>query len=268
MKKLIQKFLAIFNLKLTKFHGRNFDEVLLNIMKKIYSKDSKLIFFDIGAHRGESIKRFIRLAGKSPYAIFSFEAAKPLYEELIKKFPPPTAVTPSKSTINIFNNVVGASNGNLEFNFHPTATGSSSALKHLDNTFFSTRRNLDGNLIKLRVDSISLDNFYIENNITHNISLLKIDVQGYEDDVFKGIKNLINNQVIDIIEVEVIAADVYERRTSFYTTEKYLEPAGYRLVALLPDGRHTFSPFDIIQNPELQFDVIYVSNKVFEKITH
>ncbi len=106
-------------------------------MKKIYSKDSKLIFFDIGAHRGESIKRFIRLAGKSPYAIFSFEAAKPLYEELIKKFPPPTAVTPSKSTINIFNNVVGASNGNLEFNFHPTATGSSSALKHLDNTFFN-----------------------------------------------------------------------------------------------------------------------------------
>jgi hypothetical protein len=74
--------------------------------------------------------------------------------------------------------------------------------------------------------------------------------------------------LVDVLEIEVILANVYKRKTSFFAIEKFLESTGYRLIALSPDGRFSSGlPFDIITNPELQFDAIYISNEIFKKIT-
>jgi hypothetical protein len=75
IKKLIQKILRIFGLRLSKINGRNFDEIILDIFNIMHDKNSEMVFFDVGAHRGESIERFIRLAKNNSHLIFSFEAA-------------------------------------------------------------------------------------------------------------------------------------------------------------------------------------------------
>lgn len=58
---------------------------------------------------------------------------------------------------------------------------------------------------KEEVEMIKLDDFEINKN---NYNFINIDVQGYELEVFKGAKNILNN--IDYIVSEVNRAEVYE----------------------------------------------------------
>lgn len=51
------------------------------------------------------------------------------------------------------------------------------------------------------VNSLSLDNFCFEKNITH-INLMKVDVQGFELFVFKGLQSLLRDKKVDNILFE------------------------------------------------------------------
>ena len=64
------------------------------------------------------------------------------------------------------------------------------------------------------------------------INLLKIDTQGYEQNVLSGSINLLRQNKIDIIEVELILGNYYDKYTSFYNIEKLLKHGSYRLIAL------------------------------------
>jgi len=153
------------------------------------------------------------------------------------------------------------------FNEHPTSTGSSSLAQFQTNSYFAVRRNLEENVNRYSVECVSLDSFTIDHNIDR-INLLKIDVQGYEAEVFQGMGALLKRGLVDIIEVEVILADAYQKRTSFFEIEQFLVPNGYRLIALSPDGRFfNLEPHDILSNAELEFDAIYVNSKIFDLIT-
>jgi FkbM family methyltransferase len=177
IRKIIQKIIGVFGYKLLK-QDRNFDSIHKNIFDTIYPPSSELIFFDIGAHKGESIDRFLGLSNNRA-RIYSFEAAKPLYKELARKYA-------EYSNVKILNLALGAKNGKLRFNFHTKSTGSSSVLKYVENTRFSERRNLSGNVKTYSVKSIRLDSFILSNPNITKINLLKIDVQGFEENVLKG----------------------------------------------------------------------------------
>jgi len=98
--------------------------------------------------------------------------------------------------------------------------------------------------------------------------LLKIDTQGTELEVLKGASNLLSNSAIDVIELELIVADAYESASGTFEVLAFLDSYGYRLLALSNDGRFCQRGHsDILMNPELQFDVIFVSKKVFEQVS-
>ena len=65
------------------------------------------------------------------------------------------------------------------------------------------------------VPIITLDEYCKKNNIG-NIDIIKIDTQGYEDKVLKGCSELIKNDKINLIQVELIFADIYEKSLNFY----------------------------------------------------
>ena len=47
------------------------------------------------------------------------------------------------------------------------------------------------------------------------IDILKIDTQGYEDEVLSGATHLIKNKKIKFIEVEIMFDEVYTKTMSF-----------------------------------------------------
>ena len=75
---------------------------------------------------------------------------------------------------------------------------------------------------------ITLDDYCREMNIS-KINLLKIDVQGFENQVLKGAKEILEGGVVDLILVEIIFDDCYGVGNTFFNVESFLVPNGYIL---------------------------------------
>jgi FkbM family methyltransferase len=103
---------------------------------------------------------------------------------------------------------------------------------------------------------------YVKKNNIKKINLLKIDVQGFEDEVLKGAQETLKLNKIDIIETELILGNMYEKTLSFNEIENLIYPYGYKFFALTCTNIETYS-LNLWKLPELQFDVIYTSNDIY-----
>lgn len=252
----LDKVLGFFGFGVHRVPGRNFDAVLCDVLKRCYRPNEPLAIFDVGAHEGESIDRFMRLAPQS--RIYAFEPARQSFARLQKKYG-------ADPDVRLNYAAVGAVSDQVKFNFHPTATGSSSMCAVIDSEF-ARRRGIPGHVEVEDVQCIALDEFAAHRNI-QRINILKIDVQGYESEVLKGAQGLLLKDQIDIVEIEVIIGGAYDRLSSFLDIETFLIENDYYLIACSPDGRFGHGrAFDVIANPELQFDLIYVAPHIHEKL--
>lgn len=76
------------------------------------------------------------------------------------------------------------------------------------------------------VQTIRLDEWLIEHNIS-KVDLLKIDTQGYEQEVLEGMGEQLAK--VRVVLTELMFYDLYERSLSFSDIEKYLHKAGLKL---------------------------------------
>jgi len=121
---------------------------------------------------------------------------------------------------------------------------------------FTDKMFADHNNYSKDIQIKTLDQYVEERNV-ENIDILKIDVQGYEDNVLKGaIKTLTNK--IKILELEIIFIDYYEKKSSFYNLEGIIKPLGFELYTIS-------SPVLDESDDRLKWlDAIYISNKFFK----
>ena len=88
---------------------------------------------------------------------------------------------------------------------------------------------------------------------------MKIDTQGYEELILRGAKKLITEQKIDLIELEIILGDYYEKSSSFKKIEDALSSGSYRLLAL--DRR-----LNVFENRKFYFNALYASQNIYKKL--
>lgn len=182
------------------------DKKALNIinisLKKIIK--SKPLIFDVGANVGQSIKRFNKIFNQ-PF-IHSFEPDPFTYEKLVNN---------SKEYLNLkLNNVaIGEKKEIKIFNLNSKSETNSFHDWHNDpiNKGDKTEK-------KISVPVISLQDYILENNITE-IDLIKIDTQGFEEEVLLGLKN---KTIVKNFLIEIIFMDYYKKKLSFYSIEKLL----------------------------------------------
>ena len=205
------------------------------------------IIFDVGAHHGESIERFKGMFGNAQ--VHSFEADADNFTMLQEKF--------------------GAREGVTLNNF---GVGSAPGVKMLhrnrksDTSGFNPV-NPESEWVKLRSrqENVAVADFteksyevkigtlddYMEKNGIDYVDVLKIDTQGYEDEVLKGVQKALREQRIGVIETELILNDIYDRALSFLDIEQLLVPHGYRLYAIDRGG-------DMLDSIGFALNVIYV----------
>ncbi len=171
-----------------------------NIHKKriIFSLNKRFIdtVIDVGSHKGEFIESVLKI--KSVKKIFGFEPQKKIFKILSSKF----FVT---KKIKLKNIAISKKNGKriLKINkLSETSTLSKINTKSLfykikNLLLFTENSNFPKEVVYVRtLDSLFQKRFF---SINKNI-LLKIDTEGHELDVLKGLKNKIKNVKYILIE--------------------------------------------------------------------
>jgi len=169
--------------------------------------------FDVGANLGQTAKQYAHAFPEAQ--IHSFEPSPSTFALL-------QANCSSYPKVACWNYGVGAQDGTLELLENDCSDMSS----FLEPSAFSI-----GHVTKrTTANVVSLDSFAKQHDI-HFIHLLKSDTQGFDFEVFKGAKQLMNSKQIGLIYFEFIFSDMYKHLPSFDQVFQYLTNKGFLLVS-------------------------------------
>lgn len=252
MKNLIKKIINNFGYDLKKL---NSESKILNsddLLRDKINKDP--IIFDIGANKGQSIDRFIKIFNNP--TIHSFEPIKSEYELMKKKFN-------NFENIILNNHAMGEIQDIREFNITAKSANSSFNKHNEDSDWIKVRSKqhkmstTDYIQEKVNVQINTVDNYVNENKIS-KIDLLKIDTEGYEDKVLEGSLESLKSNKISAIATEIILDNVYDKYFNFSDIEKYIVPNNFRLVGLDLVNNNLFSGLVFVA------DAYYLNKKHFD----
>jgi FkbM family methyltransferase len=169
------------NYSLINTSGEN--EFAFKLIKQ-YSKEEKLVIFDIGANEGEYSEMIIKHCTKLniKYQLHLFEPQNECVEVLLSKF---------NTNPNVIINNVAVSNENGCIDFYMETKGASSSSIYKREVFVKSE--------KVQVNTIKLDDYIVKHNID-KINFIKIDVEGHELEVLKSSQN--NFDKIENIQFE------------------------------------------------------------------
>lgn len=200
--------------------GRNLDIDL----KAIINPHGNI--FDVGANTGRAARHLRSLFPLS--VIWSFEPTRESYEILRNEM--------SSSKNKVYNFALGSNDGTaLLHKFHGSELNSLLAKASNSDLFIDPvsirEAGLEDVFVKT-IDSVAQENAILQ------ISLLKIDTQGYELEVLKGAANLLSNKDIKAIFLEVNFISLYQDQPSFGEILDYLSKFGYGLIGLYDCNRN------------------------------
>ena len=160
------------------------------------------------------------------------------------------------------NFAIGSSKGEKNF-FINHYTGSSSFLRVKKDTQWLNLRSQQYKikpekfLNKVNKTTIySIDDYCTEKQIDE-IDIIKVDTQGYEDEVLEGCQKMLSENKIKFIELEIIFSDIYEKSLTISDIESKLQN-NYRLFANDFYG-------NLYSNMIYQLNLIYINKNFYNK---
>jgi FkbM family methyltransferase len=227
-----------------------FDAIYAHFFDDRSVPDGQVVIFDVGAHVGESVRRFKILFPRS--VIHSFEADEENYQNLCMKF---------SAHEGLFLNHFGVGSQPGKEIFHRnTKTDTSGFVPVNQDSAWAKLRSRQHNVEtkdyttkSYEVEIRTIDSYMKEQGI-ERVHLLKIDTQGYEDEVLKGAADALKNQQIDMIETELIPGNAYTKSLNFYDLDQILIPCGYKFYGIDRGG-------NLLASPSLALNLVYVSDR-------
>jgi FkbM family methyltransferase len=190
---------------------------------------------DVGGGQATTAQLFSRYFPTAP--VFIFEPILSNFKEIEKQ-------SVGQTTWRLVNKAVGSSVGETFINIASHVTASSLLEMNADAEGY-------GNLLvteKKEAIKVTTLDAEIPNNTP--ISILKMDVQGFELEVLKGAKETLKRTEIVILEIN--NHDGYKNAPTYFELDAFLREANFQLHDLLPNVRI---------NGKLQdWDAIYVKN--------
>lgn len=234
IKELLRKLLHKVKLDATNYEVSNYYRT-----KQILDIQQINLVLDVGANKGQYYK-FMRTLGYSG-KIISFEPLSDAHSflEKVSKKDPLWEIAPRTA--------IGDEDGEIIINIAGNSE-SSSLLPMLDRHKNSAPQSayIRSEIVKItRLDSIISS--YLENDAK---VLLKVDVQGYEQKVLEGAKDILPQ--VKGIQLEVSILPLYDGELLFRDMLSYMDHLGYSMTYINP----TF--FDVNTGQMLQADVIFL----------
>ena len=193
------------------------------INKKFFNQ---IFVFDVGAHYGETIKLFNKELNIKK--IYSFEASSKNYKILKKnifKYDQKKVETlnygiGNKITKSYINQIIESSSSTInELNINSKYLKKKLKILNIkDKNSFQH---------KVPIEIITLD-YFIEKKKIENVDLLKIDTEGYEFNVLKGLSK--HNQKIKLVYFEHHYDDMIIKNYKFGDIHQLLENYGFKMI--------------------------------------
>jgi FkbM family methyltransferase len=218
---------------------KKFTIIMLSIFDMIYQK--KIINFfkyqkiqldviiDVGAHKGETIKLFLK--NFYPKKIISFEASNINFEYLLNKNHIYKKKYPNTDLI-IENKALGDKNDLREFKQMKESSSSTFAKINLDSSylkkkkfFLGIKNNKDLFDIK-KIQIITLSDYFKINDL-RRIDLLKIDTEGFEFEILKGADNKL--KICNFILFEHHYDNMIKKTYTFTDINNFLVSKNFKL---------------------------------------
>ena len=187
-------------------------------LEKILKKPKYII--DVGAHKGSYTDLF--LIFNKNLKLVLFEPYIYLYEKLLKKYK-------NKKNLKIFNNGIGEKNSKKKFLLNKNSDYISSFSKINNQSKYLFIRNLvlgsfKNKIEEKKVNVKKLDSFqYLKKK---KIDLIKVDVEGYEEQVIDGGKIILRKTKILLIEFH--KDDIY-KNFNYKRLHKKILKLGFKL---------------------------------------
>ncbi len=214
MIKLIKFFLELFDYFTEK-------KILLEI-KKIFSNESQISIIDVGAHKGEYILNILKnFKVKQGYCFEPNPSVFRILQNNIK----------NKKNIEFINFGVSNSSGKIKFNVNIESSSSSINNLNEKSNYYKKKFYLlnflnTSNVTKvIDIEVLTLDNFMKKKGIIQ-IDLLKIDTEGYEMQVLKGLQDKIKK--IKLIHFEHHFDDMIMKDYKLSNIHNYLIKNGFK----------------------------------------
>lgn len=216
-------------------YDRSFEESELNFVRRFLKEDD--VFFDIGANIGLFSLIASDLVGKKG-EIYSFEPTPETFRRLTENI-----------QSNAFENIrpiqlgLSDSQGDMFFNVSEGGYDAWNSFVKLDR--------LEENASTIKVKTDSLDSFIKDRNLASPISLIKIDVEGWELNVFKGAIELLVREDAPTLIVEFTETNAFA--AGYYCGElyDYIKQFGYSWYryddinnTLIPEIKQLHYPYD------------------------
>ena len=216
--KIITYFLSFFDKvnknKIIEFFKKNITEDIVN-------------FIDVGAHHAETVKLFDKeLIIKN---FFCFECSPLNFKFLIKEIK-----RMNKSSVKSYNYALGEEKKTMIFNQSIESQSSSLIKLNKDSkyflkkkkflTFFNFKKFTEN---KFMVNVDTLKNF-LDENLLNKIKILKIDTEGYDFNVIKGLKDRIKD--VEYIYFEHHFHNMLDKNYNLSDVHDYLIKNGFKKV--------------------------------------
>jgi len=218
-----------------------YQKKIINFFKDNTNSEYKVLM-DIGAHEGETIVNF--LSNFKIKNIYSFEASNKTYKKL-KINVDNIRNKYTTTNIEIFNMGVGNSNEKKIFNELPDSNSSTFHSIDQSSSYFKRKSRIlsfflkkDFIIEKNVVPQIKLSEF-IRNKKLTQIDVLKIDTEGYEFEVLKGLES--SMQLINFIYFEHHYDNMIKKNYKFSEIHDFLVANGfYRVFKIKMPLRKSF----------------------------
>ena len=175
------------------------------------------VILDVGANVGDYSRAILSMAPMAQ--IYCFEPHPGNLRHLEEALGSRVTVVPA---------AVGSKSGRAKLYDYAGGAGSSHASLHKD-VFEKLRQQPHQSLC---VNMITIDDFVEAHNIAA-ISLLKVDVEGHELEVFRGASKVIRERKVDTVHFEFNEMNVITR---VFLTDFFALLPGFAFYRLLPDG--------------------------------
>lgn len=214
-----------------------------NFINKI--NNDLLFCIDIGANVGKYTKLLLT---ETKSKIISFEPLPEAFKDLQKieqDYP---------DRLKVYNYAIGEKDETLELNYSNEKSEKASFLENLNELSFYDFKNNQ----KIKTKVYCLNTFFLNNPklLSKNIDLLKIDTEGFEFEVLKGAKKILEQNPPKYIQIEFNWHQLFKGQT-IYNFSKFLHQ--YDLYQILPYGN------DLIKiNPNRpESNIFHLTNFVY-----
>ncbi len=216
VKKILNKVLATLGYKMSRLTKEEFGLNMEHDMKKIFrliEPQKTPIIFDVGANVGQSVTKFKGYSANAE--IHTFEPSLETYKTLVNN---------TKQYNKVVHNNFGLGAEKKEVKFYANQLDDISS-------FLEPTSLLWGETKKTEVLKVyTLDHYCEQQNIS-KINILKIDTQGYDLEVLKGGKRMLQEKRIDIIQMEITLEELYHDMPRMDEVLKFIFDLEYSLVA-------------------------------------